>query len=223
MDVLWMRISRHPDDPARTLGRVAAGRMLVMIERGEYWQCAFLIPKGAIDEIKQRGLPRFRDELASLAPFLRDRLDELKNWDDISLLTVVVDHLHEWSRPGLLCIGDAAHAMSPVGGVGINLAIQDAVAAANLVGSKLLAGTLSSDDLRAVQRRREFPARATQRLQIFIQNRVIRRVLGAQKKITVPFPFKLLQWFPRLRGIGARIIGIGFRPEHIKTPEATQP
>jgi len=220
MDVLWMRISRHPDDPARTLGRIEAGRMLVMIERGEYWQCAFLIPKGAIDEIKQRGLPRFRDELASLAPFLRDRLDELKSWDDISLLTVVVDHLQQWSKPGLLCIGDAAHAMSPVGGVGINLAIQDAVAAANLLGSKLLDGTVSSDDLRAVQHRREFPARATQRLQIFIQNRVIRRILGAQKKITVPFPFKLLQIFPRLRQIGARIIGIGFRPEHIRTPEA---
>jgi 2-polyprenyl-6-methoxyphenol hydroxylase-like FAD-dependent oxidoreductase len=220
MDVLWMRISRHPNDPARTLGRIEAGRMLVMIERGEYWQCAFLIPKGAIDEIKQRGLPQFRDEMASLAPFLRDRLDELKDWQDISLLTVVVDHLQEWSRPGLLCIGDAAHAMSPVGGVGINLAIQDAVAAANLLGSKLLAGTVSSDDLRAVQSRREFPARATQRLQIFIQNRVIRRILGAQKKITAPLPFKLLQIFPRLRRIGARIIGMGFRPEHIRTPEA---
>jgi 2-polyprenyl-6-methoxyphenol hydroxylase-like FAD-dependent oxidoreductase len=219
MDVLWMRISRHPDDPERTLGRIEAGRMLVMIERGDYWQCAFLIPKGGIEEIKQRGLPRFRDELASLAPFLRDRLDELKDWNDISLLTVVVDHLQEWSRPGLLCIGDAAHAMSPVGGVGINLAIQDAVAAANLLGSKLLAGTVSSDDLRAVQRRREFPARATQRLQIFIQNRVIRRILGAQKEISVPLPFRLLQRFPRLRRIGARIIGIGFRPEHIRTPE----
>lgn len=218
MDVLWMRISRRKDDPARTLGHVEAGRMLVLIDREQYWQCAFLIPKGTIEEIKQRGLSRFRDELANLAPFLRDRLHELRDWDDISLLTVTVDRLQQWFKPGLLCIGDAAHAMSPIGGVGINLAIQDAVAAANILGSKLLKGNASESDLRAVQRRREFPTRATQQLQIFIQNRVIRKVLGARQQIAVPLPLRLLQHFPYLRRLGARIIGMGFRPEHIGTP-----
>ena len=218
MDVLWMRISRHKEDPSNPFGHVEPGRMLVLIDRDEYWQCAFLIPKGTLDTLKQRGFENFLQELVSLAPFLGDRVHELKSWDDTSVLTVAVDRLREWSKPGLLCIGDAAHAMSPVGGVGINLAIQDAVAAANILGRKLLAGSVTPNDLRAVQGRREFPTRATQRLQVFIQNRVIRQVLGANKAIEVPWIVKLLQHWPYLRRIPARIVGMGFRPEHIQTP-----
>jgi 2-polyprenyl-6-methoxyphenol hydroxylase-like FAD-dependent oxidoreductase len=218
MDVLWMRVSRHKDDPSTPFGRVEPGRMLVLIDRDEYWQCAFLIPKGTLDTLKQRGFENFLQELVNLAPFLRDRVHELRSWDDTSVLTVAVDRLREWSKPGLLCIGDAAHAMSPVGGVGINLAIQDAVAAANILGRKLLAGRVTPTDLIAVQRRRQFPTRATQRLQVFIQNRVIRRVLGAEKPIEVPWIVKLLQHWPYLQRIPARIVGMGFRPEHIRTP-----
>jgi 2-polyprenyl-6-methoxyphenol hydroxylase-like FAD-dependent oxidoreductase len=223
MDVLWMRISRHPSDPGQTLGHVEAGRLLVMINREEYWQCGFVIPKGAADEIRKRGIEQFRDRIASLAPFLRGRVGELRDWYDVSLLTVKVDRLRHWSRPGLLCIGDAAHAMSPVGGVGINLAIQDAVATANILASRLAEGTLSDGDLHAVQRRREFPTRATQRLQIIIQNRVISRVLGSTQPLAVPWPIKLMQQWPWLRRIPARVIGMGFRPEHVRTPDKSSP
>jgi 2-polyprenyl-6-methoxyphenol hydroxylase-like FAD-dependent oxidoreductase len=219
MDVLWMRISRRPGDPGQTLGRFDAGRLLIMIDREDYWQCGFVIPKGAMDEIRSRGIAQFREDIATLEPFLRDRVSELRDWSDVSLLTVKVDRLRRWSRPGLLCIGDAAHAMSPVGGVGINLAIQDAVAAANLLAAKLAAGTLCNHDLEAVQRRRSFPTRATQRLQILVQNMVIRRVLASAQPLTVPWPLKLMQQFPSLRRIPARVIGMGFRPEHVRTPE----
>jgi 2-polyprenyl-6-methoxyphenol hydroxylase-like FAD-dependent oxidoreductase len=188
---------------------------LFLINREDYWQCAFVIPKGTVDEIRQRGLEAFRQEIAQLEPFLRERVEELRDWNEISLLTVTVDRLARWSRPGLLCIGDAAHAMSPIGGVGINLAIQDAVAAANILGPKLRQNILSDRDLHAVERRRTFPTRATQRLQIFIQNNVIRRVLGNSKTFSPPWPMKLLRRCPVLRRIPARVIGLGFRPEHI--------
>jgi len=219
MDVFWMRISRRPGDPVQSLGHVEPGKMFVMIDREKYWQCAFLIPKGAADEVRQRGIEKFREEITGLEPFFRDRVDELRDWNDVSLLTVKVDRLKNWSRPGLLCIGDAAHAMSPVGGVGINLAIQDAVATANIVAAKLSGSTLKDADLHAVQRRREFPTRATQRLQVAIQNNVIRRVLSSAKPLSVPWPLKLMQHWPWLRRIPARVIGMGFRPEHIHTPE----
>jgi len=218
MDVLWMRISRRPTDPGQTLGHVEAGRVFVMIDREDYWQCGFVIPKGAADEIRKRGIEQFREDIAGLEPFLRDRLTELRDWNDVRLLTVKVDRLRRWWRPGLLCIGDAAHAMSPIGGVGINLAVQDAVAAANILAAKLIAGDLSDDDLDAVQRRREFPTRATQRLQILAQNRVVRRVLGSVHPLTLAWPLKLMQRWPLLRRIPARVIGLGFRPEHVKTP-----
>jgi 2-polyprenyl-6-methoxyphenol hydroxylase-like FAD-dependent oxidoreductase len=218
MDVLWLRISRRPSDPGQSLGHVEAGRMLVMIDREDYWQCGFIIPKGGMDEIRKRGIEQFREDIATLQPFLRDRVSELRDWKDVSLLTVKVDRLQQWSRPGLLCIGDAAHAMSPVGGVGINLAIQDAVAAANILAAKLAAGSLREQDLHAVQRRREFPTRATQRLQTLLQNRVIRRVLASAQPLTVPWPLKLMQRWPFLRRIPARVIGMGFRPEHVQTP-----
>jgi len=191
-----------------------------MIDREDYWQCGFVIPKGAADETRQRGIEQFRESVAELAPFLRDRVGELHDWNDVSLLTVKVDRLKKWSRPGLLCIGDAAHAMSPVGGVGINLAIQDAVAAANILAAKLAAGKVNDNDLQAVQRRREFPTRATQRLQIAIQNRAIRRVLGSSRPLTLAWPLKLLQRWPVLRRIPARVIGMGFRPEHVHTPDS---
>jgi 2-polyprenyl-6-methoxyphenol hydroxylase-like FAD-dependent oxidoreductase len=219
MDVLWMRISRLASDPGQTLGHVEAGRILVMINREEYWQCGFVIAKGAAAEIRERGIEQFREDMTRLAPFLRHRVGELKDWNDVSLLTVKVDRLRHWWRPGLLCIGDAAHAMSPVGGVGINLAIQDAVAAANILARKLGERSLSDEDLRAVQRRREFPTRATQSLQIFIQKRIIRHVLASDQPLTVPWLLKLAQHWAFLRRIPARVIGIGFRPEHVRTRE----
>jgi 2-polyprenyl-6-methoxyphenol hydroxylase-like FAD-dependent oxidoreductase len=219
MDVLWMRISRRPSDPGQSLGHVEPGRMFIMIDREDYWQCAFLIPKGAADEIRKRGIEQFRADIANLEPVLRDRVSELRDWNDVSLLTVRVDRLTRWWRPGLLCIGDAAHAMSPVGGVGINLAIQDAVAAANILAAKLAAGSPRDQDLEAVQRRRQFPTRVTQRLQVMIQNNVISRILSSSRPVTVPWPLKLMQQWPWLRRIPARVIGIGFRPEHVRTPE----
>jgi 2-polyprenyl-6-methoxyphenol hydroxylase-like FAD-dependent oxidoreductase len=220
MDVLWMRLSRRPADPAQTFGRFDTGRILVMLNREDYWQCAFVIPKGGVDEIHSRGLEFLRDEITRLAPHLHDRTAELKDWSDVKLLTVSVDRLRRWHRPGLLCIGDAAHAMSPVGGVGINLAIQDAVAAANILAPRFKQGIVSEDDLEAVQRRREFPTRATQAVQVFIQNRVIGRVLGSTEKLSAPMPVRLLRLMPFLTRIPARLIGLGIRPEHVRTPAA---
>jgi len=218
IDVLWMRLSRRPDDPAQTFGRFDAGRILVMLNRGDYWQCAYVIPKGSFEVVQCRGLPFLRDEVARLAPYLRDRTGELADWSDVKLLTVAVDRLRVWHRPRLLCIGDAAHAMSPIGGVGINLAIQDAVAAANILAAPLLQGRVADDDLRAVQRRREFPTRATQRLQVLVQNRVIGRVLDTRKALSPPLVLRLLASVPVLTRIPARLVGMGFRPEHVRLP-----
>jgi 2-polyprenyl-6-methoxyphenol hydroxylase-like FAD-dependent oxidoreductase len=220
MDVLWMRLSRQPTDPGQTFGRFDSGRILVFLNREDYWQIAYVISKGKAEELRQQGLPAFHQELARLAPFLQDRVDELQTWDDIKLLTVAVDRLRRWFRPGLLCIGDAAHAMSPIGGVGINLAIQDAVATANILGERLRQGNLSLSDLEAVQRRRTFPTRATQRMQLVVQNNVIRRVLGSTRPLRAPWPVKLLGRWTFLQRIPARVIGLGFRPEHVKTPQA---
>jgi 2-polyprenyl-6-methoxyphenol hydroxylase-like FAD-dependent oxidoreductase len=222
MDVLWMRLSRHPNDPAQTLGRVDNGRIFVMLNRGDYWQTAFVIPKGGFDVMHRRGLPALRDEIAVLAPYLRDRVDQLKDWSDVKLLSVSVDRLRVWHRPGLLCIGDAAHAMSPIGGVGINLAVQDAVAAANILAPRFLQGAVSEQDLEAVQRQRYFPTWATQRLQLILQNRVIGRVLKSRAKLAPPLALQLLGSLPLLRRIPARLIGLGFRPEHVKAPAAAR-
>ena len=215
MDVLWMRISRRADDPAQALGYVEGGHILVMLDRDDYWQCAFVIPKGAFDEIQQRWIDAFRATLASIVPFLRDRVGELSDWRDIKLLTVLVDRLRRWYRPGLLCIGDAAHAMSPIGGVGINLAIQDAVAAANALAEALRRGACSEADLAKVQRRRELPTRLTQGAQLFAQNRVVSRALSGGGPQQLPLVLKLLRRFPVLRRIPARVVGVGVRPEHI--------
>ena len=218
IDVLWMRLGRQASDPNQTLGRFRAGKILVTLDRGDYWQCAYIIPKGAFDAIRQKGLPAFRDDIASVAPFLRGRVDEIKDWNDIKLLSVAVDRLRQWSRRGLLCIGDSAHAMSPVGGVGINLAIQDAVAAANILAQPLLRGAVSEEQLREVQRRREFPTRMTQGLQVFAHKRLLGPALSHQFPVRrLPLPLKLLQQFPVLRRIPARVVGLGFRPGHVHT------
>jgi 2-polyprenyl-6-methoxyphenol hydroxylase-like FAD-dependent oxidoreductase len=216
MDVLWLRLSKHATDPAQTLGRIDAGRIFIMLDRNDYWQCAFVIRKGGIDEVHASGLEAFRTEIVHLAPFLQDRVQELTTWDDVKLLTVAVNRLDTWFRPGLLCIGDAAHAMSPVGGVGINLAIQDAVATANILVPRLTRGQVTLDDLRAVQRRRAWPTRMTQRLQVAVQNRVISNVLRSNATPTPPFAARMLGRFAVLRRLPARIIGMGFRPEHIR-------
>jgi len=215
MDVLWLRLSRKSSDPSATFGRFQSGRILALLDREDYWQIAYVIAKGTADEMRQKDIAVFREEIARLVPFLRDRVGELRDWNDVSLLTVAVDRLVRWCKPGLLCIGDAAHAMSPVGGVGINLAIQDAVAAANILGEKLRRGEVSKEDLEGVQGRREFPTRAMQWLQVAIQNNVIVRVLGSDKPLKLPLVLNLLNKFPYLRRIPARVIGMGFRPEHV--------
>jgi len=219
MDVLWLRISREPSDPGMSLGRIDPGRMLVMINRGEYWQCAFLIPKGTAEQVKTRGITSFREELARLVPYFRNRVQELKDWEHVKLLTVKVDRLETWHKPGLICIGDAAHAMSPIGGVGINLAVQDAVAAANILAAPLAAGEPLTPFLQQVQQRRTFPTQVTQRIQLFAQNRFISRVLSADQPIRVPRILKLMQRWPVLQRIPARMIGLGVRPEHVRTPD----
>jgi 2-polyprenyl-6-methoxyphenol hydroxylase-like FAD-dependent oxidoreductase len=222
IDVLWLRLSRHESDRAQTLGIIRSGRVFVMLNRGDYWQCAFVIPKGGYAALREQGLDEFRRDIAGIVPFLSNRVAELRTWDDIKLLTVLVDRLRQWFAPGLLCIGDAAHAMSPIGGVGINLAVQDAVAATNLLYRPLRDGRVSSDHLAAVQQRRLFPTRMTQSAQVAIQKNVMAPVLGLNRSasISLPFPVRMLQRFPVLRRIPARLVGIGIRPEHVRTPNA---
>jgi 2-polyprenyl-6-methoxyphenol hydroxylase-like FAD-dependent oxidoreductase len=220
MDVLWMRLSRRDSDPHIPLGHVDRGRVFVMLFRGDYWQCGFVIPKGENEKIRRKGIEAFRAEIVEIAPFLADRVAELTDWDQVKLLTVTVDRLQKWYRPGLLCIGDAAHAMSPVGGVGINLAIQDAVAAANILASPLKNNTITLDHLGQIQRRRMFPTRLTQSMQMMIQNNVIGRVLMKKGRVSPPLALYLLRRFPILRRIPARLLGIGFRPEHVKSSDA---
>lgn len=219
MDVLWFRLSRRGDDESETFGHIEAGRMMVMLNRGDYWQCAYLIPKGGFDSVKRSGIAAFRAAIVSLSPFLRDRMDEIKGWDDVKLLTVAVDRLPCWYKQGLVCIGDAAHAMSPIGGVGINLAIEDAVAAANILAEPLRRRAVTLDHLKQIQERREFPTRVTQRLQVFIQNNVIGPVLESTQRPKPPWAMRLVDIFPFLRRIPARLIGMGVRPEHVQTME----
>src|SRR5271155_456912 len=208
MDVLWMRLSRKPSDPEQTGGYINFGHMLVALNRNDYWQCAFVIRKGGYDEIRNRGLDAFRANIVKLAPFLADRVAGLDDWDHVSLLTVAVDRLTRWWRPGLLCIGDAAHAMSPIGGVGVNLAVQDAIAAANILAAPLREGRLTTDDLDRVQRRRTFPMKVIQKMQTTVQERVIDKILNSQKPITAPWIMRLFNTIPFLQRIPARVVGI---------------
>jgi 2-polyprenyl-6-methoxyphenol hydroxylase-like FAD-dependent oxidoreductase len=214
IDALWFRVSRAPGDPEETMARFDRGSILVMLNRGDYWQCAFVIAKGALGRIQAAGLESFRETIGGLLPFARDRVGELRSWDDVKLLTVQVNRLKRWYREGLLCIGDAAHAMSPVGGVGINLAIQDAVAAANA----LWRGDFGPENLASIQRRRTFPTQMTQRFQVLVQDRILSRVLAQSgEPLPAPFAVRLLSRFAFLRRIPARIVGIGFRPEHVRS------
>ncbi len=221
MDVLWLRLSRREGDPTDTLGRLDAGRMMVTINREDYWQCAFVIAKGGYDTVRAGGLDAFRQEIVRLIPAFTDRVQELKSWDDVKLLTVAVNRISKWYLPGFLCIGDAAHAMSPIGGVGVNLAVQDAIAAANILAPRLRAGTLTEADLAAVQRRRTLPVRLTQRMQIVIQNRVITNVLRGTSTPRPPFALRLIGRCPYLQRFPARVLGMGFRPEHVTAPPST--
>jgi 2-polyprenyl-6-methoxyphenol hydroxylase-like FAD-dependent oxidoreductase len=210
IDVLWMHISKRDRDPEQLFGFFARGKGLGLIDRGDYFQAAFVIPKGGIDKIKERGLPALHADIVSLAPFLEDRIAELDDWSKIKLLTVQINRLHKWCREGLLCIGDAAHAMSPAAGVGINLAIQDAVAAGNLLAAKLKTGPVSIADLAAVQKRREWPTRLTQAMQGSVHRHNITRIMIV----------KALQWLPALQFLTARLVGLGLRPEHVRSPTA---
>jgi 2-polyprenyl-6-methoxyphenol hydroxylase-like FAD-dependent oxidoreductase len=220
MDVLWLRLSRKESDSPDTFGHIEAGRLMIMFDRGDYWQCAYVIPKGGIERVKSEGLEAFRRRVVEMSPFVSDRVGELSTWDDVKLLTVTVDRLRKWWRPGLLCIGDAAHAMSPIGGVGINVAVQDAVAAANRLAGPLRAGRVTDDDLQAIQERRTLPVKFTQWLQLSIQRQIISRVLASQARPKPPQILKLFNVLPVLRRIPAYLIGIGIRPEHVRTPEA---
>ena len=219
MDVIWFRLSKHASDGQQLLGRIQAGVVFVTLDRGDYWQCAYVIPKGGFERLRSRGLEAFRAAIAGLNPEFADRLREIASWDDLKLLTVTVDRLKRWNRPGLLCIGDAAHAMSPVGGVGINLAIQDAVAAANLLWQPLSKGRVPAAQLASVQARREWPTKMMQAVQLFIQKRVISNVLALTERPKPPFVVTLFNRFPFLRRFPARLIGLGFRPEHVRSPE----
>ena len=219
IDVLWFRLARDPaHDPAMTGGYMRPGAMLVTLNRDTYWQCAYVIPKDSFAGLQAAGLEAFRQRVQAIAPFLAGALQALAGWDDIKLLSVQVSRMPRWYRDGLLCIGDAAHAMSPVGGVGINLAIQDAVAASNLLAAPLLEKRVGIDDLAAVQRRRDWPARVTQQAQIAIHNELLAPMLaGTSTRTTLPLPLRLLQRLPLLRRLPARLVGIGVRPERVHT------
>jgi 2-polyprenyl-6-methoxyphenol hydroxylase-like FAD-dependent oxidoreductase len=221
MDVLWLRLTKRTDDPHETFGYIRDGRIMALIDRGAYWQCAYVIPKGTLEQLQATGLAEFRAQVSAIVPFLAGRTGEIESWNDVKLLTVRVNRLRQWYRSGLLCIGDAAHAMSPIGGVGINLAIQDAVAAANVLAPKVRDGSLSLRDLRAVQRRRQSAARTTQALQLFIQSRIIGRVLTNGR---APFLHRLpglLRFLPFLPRIPGRLVGLGLRPEYLRVGEST--
>jgi 2-polyprenyl-6-methoxyphenol hydroxylase-like FAD-dependent oxidoreductase len=219
MDVLWFRAGKRANETESVFARVDPGSMMVTFDRGDYWQCAYVIAKGQYDAVKARGLPALLDDVARMAPILKSGLADVKGWDDVKLLTVAINRLTRWTRPGLLCIGDAAHAMSPIGGVGVNLAVQDAVATANLLAAKLAGGCPSEDELDAVRRRREFPVRMTQRMQVVVQNNIVNAALKpGNQPLKAPLVMRLVTAVPWLQGITARFVGLGVRPEHVQSP-----
>jgi 2-polyprenyl-6-methoxyphenol hydroxylase-like FAD-dependent oxidoreductase len=219
MDALWFWLPKHADDPMKTTSSLEAGRSMVLMDRGDYWQCAFMILKGSIDETRRAGLPALRAEIAALFPPFADRVDTLADWEQIKLLNVTVNRLKRWYRPGLLCIGDAAHAMSPLLGVGLGLAVQDAVAAANILWGPLAAGTLCEADLARVQKRREFPTRFTQGIQMLLHRSFDRALRQAESRaLEAPLSVRLLAALPLLRRLPARLVGMGVRPEHVHVP-----
>jgi 2-polyprenyl-6-methoxyphenol hydroxylase-like FAD-dependent oxidoreductase len=221
MDVLWFRAGRRAGENESLFARVDTGKMMVTFDRGDYWQCAYVIAKGQYDAIQARGLDAFRNDVVSMAPILKSGISDVKTWDDVKLLTVAINRLKRWTRPGLLCIGDAAHAMSPVGGVGVNLAVQDAVATANLLAAKLVRGAPSEDELDAVRRRREFPMRMTQAMQVVVQNKIISVALKpGHQPLRAPFLARVVNAVPWLQGIMARFVALGVRPEHVHSPAA---
>ncbi|WP_298274205.1 FAD-dependent oxidoreductase [uncultured Bradyrhizobium sp.] len=219
MDVLWFRVGRRPNETENLFARVDHGKMMVTFDRGDYWQCAYVIAKGQYEAVKARGLPALLEDVLRLAPILKAGIADVKSFDDVKLLTVAINRLTRWTRPGLLCIGDAAHAMSPIGGVGVNLAVQDAVATANILAAKLVHGCPSEDELDAVRRRREFPVRVTQRMQVIAQNNIISAALKPGDQ-PIPFALRLITALPVLQGLTARLVAVGVRPEHVHSPAA---
>ncbi len=223
MDVLWFRAGKAGKGES-VLARVEAGRMLVTLDRGDYWQCAYVIAKGGFEAVKAEGIEAFRANICALAPMLKPTIADVKSWDDVKLLTVAINRLKRWSRPGLLCIGDAAHAMSPIGGVGVNLAVQDAVAAANLLADRLREGTPREADLDAVRRRREFPVRVTQAMQVIMQDNIIAVALKpGGRPFKPPLPLRIVNAVPWLQGLTARFLAVGVRPEHVRSREENPP
>jgi 2-polyprenyl-6-methoxyphenol hydroxylase-like FAD-dependent oxidoreductase len=222
MDVLWFRAGKGPDETERLFARVDPGKMMVTFDRGDYWQCAYVIPKGGYEAVKARGLPSLLDDIVRMAPVLRSGISDVRSWDDVKLLTVAINRLKRWTMPGLLCIGDAAHAMSPVGGVGVNLAVQDAVATANILAARLQRGRPSEAELDAVRARREFPVKMTQRMQVIAQDNIISLALkpGAGP-LKAPLVLRIITAIPWLQGITARLVGVGVRPEHVHSPAAS--
>ena len=219
MDVLWFRAGKRASETESVFARVETGKMLVTFDRGDYWQCAYVIAKGQYDAVKARGLDAFRGDVVGMAPILKSGISDVKTWDDVKLLTVAINRLKRWTLPGLLCIGDAAHAMSPVGGVGVNLAVQDAVATANLLAARLAKGCPTEDELDAVRRRREFPVRITQAMQVMVQNNLISVALKpGDRPLRAPLFARLINVVPWLQGVTARFVGLGARPEHVRSP-----
>jgi 2-polyprenyl-6-methoxyphenol hydroxylase-like FAD-dependent oxidoreductase len=219
MDVLWFRAGKRASETESVFARVETGKMLVTFDRGDYWQCAYVITKGQYDAVKARGLDVFRSDVTGMAPILKSGMSDVKTWDDVKPLTVAINRLKRWTLPGLLCIGDAAHAMSPVGGVGVNLAVQDAVATANLLAARLAKGCPTEHELDAVRRRREFPVRITQAMQVIVQNNLISVALKpGDRPLKAPLFARLINAVPWLQGITARFVGLGARPEHVHSP-----
>jgi 2-polyprenyl-6-methoxyphenol hydroxylase-like FAD-dependent oxidoreductase len=220
MDVLWFRAGKGPNETEKIFARVDPGKMMVTFDRGDYWQCAFVIPKGGYEAVKARGLPALLDDIVRMAPVLKSGISDVKSWDDMKLLTVAINRLHKWALPGLLCIGDAAHAMSPMGGVGVNLAVQDAVATANLLAARLAQGAPTEAELDAVQARRELPVKMTQRMQVVGQNNIVAMALKQGTQLKAPLPLRIVSAVPWLQGITARFLALGVRPEHVDSPVA---